>query len=474
MIPIVLDRASAAPLAAQLAASVRRFVTTGGIAAGQAMPSTRALATQLGVSRGTVVAAYDQLTSEGYLVSTPGGKTRIHPDARSSGKESVQPSATRQAARTAEPRIRQTATGQTTAGKTTAQLIDLTPHRRPSAAIDDPAWREAWRRAAAEPTPRGEIQGLADLRAAIAEHLQLLRAMRVDPDDIIVTSGARDGLSLVLAALGESAMPVAVEAPGYPGLRRVLHRRGVELRDAPVDADGIIADRIPADARAVLVTPNHLFPAGTHMPAARRIELLRHAGEHGQIVIEDDFDSDYRHIGAPMPTLRDLDAEAVLHLGTFSQVLTASAGIGYIITPQRHRSLLADARADLGAGPPLVAQRAVATFLDSGGLRRHITRRRRELLRRRRTVLEALADWPVEMVSGAHALVELSSAAEAERAERGCAARGVEVGRLNQYWAGSLADATGSAHGIVLNCADVDPPTLERAVAAVDAALREA
>jgi len=465
VIPIVLDRASAAPLAAQLAASVREFVTTGGLAAGQAMPSTRALAAQLGVSRGTVVAAYDQLASEGYLVSTPGGTTRIHPDARPH-KPLM-----------AGPRIRRSAPPE----PRRAAAIDLTPDRRPSAAIDDPAWREAWRRASAEPTPKGDRQGLVELRTAIAEHLQLLRAMRVDPRDVIVTSGARDGLSLVLAALGDTAMPVAVESPGYPGLRRVLHRRGVELRDAPVDADGVIAERIPADARAVLVTPNHLFPAGTHMPAARRIELLRHASEHGQIVIEDDFDSDYRHIGAPMPTLRDLDADAVLHLGTFSQVLTASAGIGYVIAPPRHRALLADARADLGAGPPLVAQRAVASFLESGGLRRHITRRRRELLRRRRTLLDGLADWQVEMVSGAHALVVLGSTAEAERAEAGCAARGVAVGRLSQYWAGSqwadskgaaVADGTEAAHGIVLNCADADVPTLQRAVEAVDQALR--
>ena len=128
-----------------------------------------------------------------------------------------------------------------------------------------------------------------------------------------------------------------------------------------------------------------------------------------------------------------------------------------------------------------MAQRAVASFLESGGLRRHITRRRRELLRRRRTLLDGLADWQVEMVSGAHALVVLGATAEAERAEAGCAARGVAVGRLSQYWAGSqwadskgaaVADGTEAAHGIVLNCADADVPTLQRAVEAVDQALR--
>ena len=453
MLPVVLDRASVVPLATQLAAEVRRIVAAGGLAAGQSVPSTRALAKQLGVARGTIVAAYDQLVSEGYLVATPGGATRIHPDARSTPAQPQAPS---------RPSVRQLEQQQA--------HIDLTPNRRPTQVIDDPAWREAWRKAAATATPKGDRTGLPELRSAIAEHLQLLRAMRVDPDDIVVTSGARDGLSLLLAALQDQASPVAVETPGYPGLRRVLSRMNVPLREAEVDADGIIADRLPTDARAVLVTPNHLFPAGSIMPASRRIDLLRSAKERHQLVIEDDFDSDYRHIGAPMPTLRDLDQETVVHLGTFSQVLSAQAGVGYVIAPARHREALAGARADLGAGPPVIAQRAVASFLASGGLRRHITRRRRELLRRRKTLLEGLSDWQLEMVSGAHALVRLDSAEQAEAVQDGCANRQVAVGRLGQYW----ASAEPGSHGIVLNCSDADVPTLERALGPIRAALQEA
>ena len=456
MIPLQLDRASATPLATQIAAGLRATVAAGGLVAGQPVPSTRALASQLSVARGTVVAAYDQLVSEGYLVATPGGTTRIHPDARSTHQQGPGAEAVtgHPAARAPRPRL----------------TVDLTPGTRASGHIDDPAWRESWRKAAAEPPVEADRdrQGLPQLRAAIAEHLRLLRATHVDPNDIVVTSGARGGLTLTLATLGIES--VAVESPGYPGLRRVLERQTVQVVEAPVDADGLVIDALPSATEAILVTPNHLYPAGSIMPAARRIDLLRTASANGQLVIEDDFDNDYRHLGAPVPTLWDLDRQSVLHLGTFSQVLAASAGVGYVIAPPALRSALADTRSDLGAGPPIIAQRAVASFLASGGLRRHITRRRRELLRRRNVLTEGLAEFSPQMVSGAHALIRVATAEQAREVQAACATQQIGVGRLNQYW--SSGEDAQRVHGILLQFAGANVRSLQAAIEPMRAALR--
>nr|WP_272905241.1 PLP-dependent aminotransferase family protein [Sediminivirga luteola] len=535
--PLILDRASPTPLAAQIAAGIRSLVSAGTLTADQPVPSSRALAAQLGVARGTVVAAYDQLISEGYLVSRPGGATRVHPEAGTlsefgsrpgsrtdqldpagppapaspvvhhaphttlppgspcgprrlrngdafspadGGHRRTCPGSTAHSGMPAAPHAQAAAwpsgvpaghLGDRPDTRGPSSIIDLRPHRRAVPRMDDPAWRETWRRAATTSAngAMAPAEGLPELREAIAEHLRLMRAMRVDPAEVLVTSGARDGLALLLIALGEDIAPMAVEAPGYPGPRRVLHRLGMATVPAPVDAAGVVIPGLPAVARSLLVTPNHLFPAGGSMPAPRRLELLAHAAQAGLLVIEDDFDSEYRHVGPPLPTLRELAPESVVHLGTFNQVLTPEAALGYVITPHRLHAPLREAREDLGSGASPIAQRAVAGFLTSGGLRRRITRRRRELLRRRAQLLESLAAWPVEMVSGAHAVLRLNSAAEAARVVDACRDEGVLLGDLGRYWSDPEGPQRGP-HGIVLN-ADVIPEDLARAVAVLQAAL---
>ncbi|WP_293695428.1 PLP-dependent aminotransferase family protein [uncultured Agrococcus sp.] len=480
MLPFVIDRASVVPIAAQIAAGVRGFVADGALEAGQSLPSSRRLGQQLGVARGTVVSAYDQLVSEGYLVTRAGGATRIHPDAaRADGIE-------RASSNVKEPAV---AVGESSQGRHRSQCarqdarkrpdaVDLMPGRRPAPVIDDAAWREAWRKAATanrvDYSPRAAVAGLQELRLAIAEHLRLLRAMVVDPDSIIVTGGARDGLTLVLAGL--EAAPVAVESPGYPGLRRVLQRRGVPVRETPVDGSGLIPAKLPRDSRAVLVTPNHLFPVGGSMPAARRMELLRHASETGMLVIEDDFDSDFRHVGAPVPTLFDLHSDAVIHVGTFSQVLTAEAGVGYVILPDDARDALLAAAEDLGPSTPAIAQRAVADFLHSGGLRRRITRRRRALIRRRDLLLQELAGLPVDMISGAHAVVRTHGAGSVPAVIERCESRGVLVGDLSAYWSGGIREspAPDAEEGIVLQCDDTADDDLLFALRVIREALDDA
>jgi GntR family transcriptional regulator/MocR family aminotransferase len=462
VLPIVLDRTAPTSVSAQIAAAIREFIANGSLQAGEPVPSSRALAAGLGIARGTVVAAYDQLVAESYLVSKPGGKTTVHADAVAAtprnltvradlvGEKiphSTQPTTRGGGENRTRPHRRQSETAS----------IDLRPTTRRNRGVDDSAWREAWRSAAENQpiAPADTVQGFVSLLRAIAEHLRLMRSMLVDPDDIFITSGARDGLFQLLNSIDAGhSVRVGVEHPGYPGLRKVIEYAPAHAVQVPVDRHGILAQNLP-DLDAVLVTPNHLYPSGGAMPAPRRLELLTRAAARGAIVIEDDLDSEYRHIGPVLPSLWELAPDTVAHLGTFSQVLTPDARIGYLIVPSALHEPLRQMRSELGISPSPIAQRAVAAYLESGGLRRQITKRRRDLVRRRNLAARALEPYGAQMYAGATALVELDSEVAARRVLERCLAHGVEVGDLAEYWRTPV-------HGIVLGYGDVPLEELER------------
>jgi len=469
-LPIMISLDAPESKSVQIAAEIRRLVGNGALTPEQPIPSSRALAAQLGVSRGTVVSAYDQLVAESYLVSTPGGKTRIHPGA----------SATHVAAHHASARDAAGTDGNRRKYAGPETQLDVTPRVHPPVIIDDSSWREAWRAAAAPSFVPAEahgystvsdgVQGLASLREAIAEHLRLMRSMLVDPADIFVTTGARDGLALLLSANGDAMHEVGVESPGYPGLRRVLARFGVRAVDLPVDSDGLMASALPAKLGAILVTPNNLYPVGGSMPAPRRFELLARAQEQNLLVIEDDVDSEYRHVGAVLPSLWELAPQSVAHLGTFNQVLTPDVRLGYLIAPRGLHSGLVAARADLGSGASAIAQRAVATYLRGGGLRRQLIRRRREVVRRRDVVFRILGDFGVQMNAGAIAIIELTSQRASDLVRERCERDGLLVGDLAAYWS---QPAQAPASGIVIAYGDVPENELGPALELVAAAIGE-
>lgn len=463
MLPIVLDRKSNIPVSTQIVTAVRDFVAIGSLKAGEAVPSTRYLASQLGVARGTVVAAFDQLVAESYLVATPGGKTIVHEDAgtlvhavpRSEKRNKARQQShqlkgnqTRHSVGNAANRRASKLLGQVDARTieidSDVTKIDLRPRSKRAVEATDSAWREAWRKAAQyeQLSAQDSVQGLYRLRVAIAEHLRLMRSMVVEPEDIFITTGAREGLFQVLNAIGPSPL-VGVEAPGYAGLKRVIERTPARSVDLNVDSDGVVVSSI-SNVDAVLATPNHLYPAGGSMPAPRRHELLAAAARDGFLVIEDDIDSEYRHVGPVMPSLWELAPSVVAHLGTFALVMTSDARIGYVVAPTRLHAELIAVRNELGAAPSPIAQRAVASYLENGGLRRQITKRRRELLRRKELVNSILGAEVVQHNAGAMAVIATDSADLASRIVENCASHGVVVDELRQYWG---SDSAGIALG---------------------------
>ncbi|KAB1642576.1 aminotransferase-like domain-containing protein [Gulosibacter chungangensis] len=543
-VPIELDRASHLSLPLQLARAVRQLIDDGALLPGDELPSTRAWAARLGVSRGTVVSAYEQLTAEGYLSGERGSATRINsrlrqthplrPDASGRGDQagtggpggragsgpstgsgaspgssagsnfgsepsrgvirfdpageslpiststtSAQPSPASTNASTRRhgpdaPAIRDTSAPKLSAHQRPDTLrprardtdprrdqhppspVDMLPGRPATDWLHTPAWRRAWRNAAdAELTslpPEGDPKFLAN----VADHFRRMRGLARDPAHFLVTAGGREGLALIIETLaselgGSRKIRVGVESPGYPSLRRTATRLGCTLVPLEVDREGLRTDLLPTGANRpdlAIVTPSHQYPLGGSLPIDRRLEFLEWARREEAFIVEDDYDSELRYVGQPLPTLTALDEPTEGHvalLGTFSTTVAPALGIGMLCVPDRIRERLLATRRDLGTPVSAVVQHAFAEYLESGELRRHTARMRRTYRQRRGLVLEAIGDLEgvtvAPMDGGLHAVVR-SDRPEAELLAA-CEAAGVLVSPGADYW--RSPDAAGPA-----------------------------
>jgi GntR family transcriptional regulator/MocR family aminotransferase len=391
MLALSVDRGSPVPLSAQIAAQIRSFVLSGRVAPGARLPSTRALAIELGIARATAVLAADQLVAEGYVEGRAGSGLFV------SRRLPEQPFQDRMMRRPDRRRALPPSSAQPVCWLPFAVgALDpaLFPH-------DDWArlLQRGWRIHGAEMLRRPAPFGWQPLRAAIADHLRAWRAIDCDAEQIVVTSGIADAIGLVAACAFRPGDRVVVEDPGYPAIREELARHGLRAVPFRVDTAGLDAARISADpaarrARGVFVTPARQHPLGGAMPVDRRLALLNWAAHADGLVIEDEFDGEYRYAGAPLPALTSLDREGrVVHVGSFSKVLSGSLRLGYVVLPP---GLLGAAHAALGVRPPaasIVAQPALAEFLASGDFAAHVRRTRRIYARRLDALLEAGQRW---------------------------------------------------------------------------------
>lgn len=479
-LPISL-RPGGASLPVQIADAVRELVTGGVLQPGDRLPASRPLATRLGVSRGTVVAGWDQLIAEGYLTPLAGSGTVVNPDL-----SLVHPAnrAQRSMLSTAMPgRPQPTSDPGGDPG-----IVDLRPGRPDVRAVAGSAWRQAWRIAAADPGA-GPVDpaGLPALRTELAAHLRQMRGVLVSPDELLVTAGARDGLATVLQVLSARRgrpLTVAVEDPGYPSLHQVPRRLGATVVEIGVDGAGLVVPQLDAAAARpdlVMVTPSHQYPLGASMTVTRRLELLDWAARSDAVVVEDDYDSELRYVGAPLPALAALDrrdspgGERVVTLGSFSKTVTPALGAGFLLLPNPLRAGVLAFRADVGPTLSGLVQRALAEYLAGGGLRRHTERMRRDYRRRRRIVAEALDSIDGVTVrgmdGGLHAVIEWSGADSSQRetaVQQHLSADGILTGSLSDYWARSTPDAH---FGLVIGYAGIDDTSLRAALHVVRGAL---
>jgi GntR family transcriptional regulator/MocR family aminotransferase len=378
---------------AQLARALRRAILQGQLKAGSALPATRVLAAEFGMSRNTVLTAYEILRAQELTVSRVGSGTFV-----AASMASV-----------ARPPIEARVPAQTRYASRLRDLPAPTLHRIPARLRYDlhygepwvdPPLVSAWRRELAHAVTAAQWgyppgAGLRALRQAISEYLAQRRGVVCHADDVIVVSGTQQAISLLARVLVEDGQGVVIEEPGYALAWRALQAHGARLLPVGVDADGLRVDRLPRgrDVRLILVSPSHQFPSGAVMSLARRTALLDYAAERACWVVEDDYDGEFRYDGVATPALQSLDRHGrVIYVGSFSKVLFPALRLGYVVCPRALRDdfITAKISDDLGCGS--IEQAALAGLMQSGAFERHLRRAAVELRRRRAALLAGVRE----------------------------------------------------------------------------------
>lgn len=416
-LPVTLDQTSVVPLGRQVYGWLRGAILAGQLAAGSRLPSTRTLASQLGVSRNTVFLAYEQLLAEGYIVAHVGQGTRVAPVLPPPLLHL--PRARQQPAPASVPPAREhphlSERGHLMANTPRMPGAPASSHASyvPSDVSHAPAaapplvpglpdldafpyalWARLVARHARDSLPFAagyqDPAGYRPLREAIAAHVGVARGIRCAPDQVIVVAGSQGGIDLAARLLLDPGAAAWVEDPGYPGAKGALLGAGAHLVPVPVDGEGLLVAegraRAP-DARLAAVTPSHQFPLGATMSLPRRLALLEWARDAGAWILEDDYDSEYRFGGRPIEALVGLDgSDRVIYAGTFSKVLFPALRLGYLIVPPPLAADFAAARRFVDAHPPILEQMALSDFMRAGHFSRHV-RRMRALYAARRAAL---------------------------------------------------------------------------------------
>ncbi|RBQ14353.1 PLP-dependent aminotransferase family protein [Spongiactinospora rosea] len=437
-------------LAARIYRGIQDAILDGRLRPGERLPPTRALARGLEVSRNTASVAYERLTAEGFLVARVGAGTFVSdrhiPPARPAGPSyggAVRP---RSPWRDIDPVIEDPteAPYDFRVGVPDGGLFPLATWRRLIAGE---------LRARAVSAGYHDAAGHLGLRQAIARYVGVARSVRARPDDVLLTQGAQQALDLIGRVLIAPGDRVAVEEPGYPPARMLFAAMGARVTGVPVDDQGLVVAALPPGVRLVYVTPSHQFPLGVPMSLERRAALLDWAARHEAVIVEDDYDSEFRFSDRPLAPLQSLDRTGrVLYVGTFSKTLLPMLRLGFLVAPASLRTALRAAKrlADWHGDP--IAQAALARFIDDGELPRHIRRATRAYAARHELIVAALrgdlAEWltPMPSTAGLHVCARLNPGVPAALGEVRARARrlGVAVEPLAGYYAGE------PEHGLVL------------------------
>lgn len=447
-LPLRLDRDAEESLHWQLIAQLRDAIFAGQLGAGARLPATRALAAALGVSRNVVVAAYDELFAEGYITGRHGSGTYVEAALPSLPRAVVaSPVGARRWLRASGTALRQAIADD----DDPPGMIVFRPGVPTLDLLSPDVWRRIWRVAtdAAPPNRYAAPEGDPALREALARWVGRTRGVACGPDDVVITTGAAQALDLLARATLTPGAAVAFEEPGYYSGRAILLAHGARIVPIPVDADGLCVAELPTGAAApllVCVTPSHQYPLGGRLPVARRLALLDWARAHDSLIIEDDYDSEFRFDAPPLPALLSLDRDGhVAYIGTFAKSLTPTLRIGYVVAPPPLRARLVALKAILDRHTSWPVQRAILALLAEGHLERHVRRARRHYAESRailRACLRPVTDGgsaPARLLgldAGLHACLELAPPLDAGRVATLARARGIVVGTLATYYHG--------------------------------------
>jgi GntR family transcriptional regulator/MocR family aminotransferase len=483
---IRLDPRARGTLQQQIYAGVRRAILEGAVAPGTRLPSSRAVAEDLGVSRTTAVLALEQLVAEGYLTTRRASGTFVAHDlpddlprgraARPTRNPRHPPLSRRGSALATMPPAARRIPGPPRPFRIGTPALDLFPVHR---------WAQLVHRHLRSSTPAqldyGAPAGLRVLREAIAAHVQTARGTQCTADQVVIVAGAQQGLDLVCRLLLDPGDRVWMEDPGYPGARSALVGSGARILPVRVDAEGLDVEagvRGAGDARLVYVTPSHQYPLGVPMSLPRRLALLRWASRARAWVLEDDYDSEFRYGARPIPCLHGLDVDGrVIYVASFSKTLFPALRLGFVIVPPDLQARLVAARAAADQHPPLLDQAALADFIVEGQYARHLRRMRAAYRERLEAVAAAARRFCRgalrlrDVQTGLHVVADLDGV-DAFRAAEEAASRGVEVTPLAAYYTRPAQAASGLALGFAAAPPEAASGAMERLAAAIDAARR--
>jgi GntR family transcriptional regulator/MocR family aminotransferase len=418
---VTVERDSGFPLHHQLEQQLREAIREGRLGGGATMPSTRALASQLAVARGVVVEAYEQLVAEGYLVSRPGGSTRVAelpnriPPDEGAGRSDV-----------------------------AGGFIDLRPGRPDVTEFPRAAWARAARRVINE-VPADRLTylggaGVLELREALAAYLARARGACAYTDHIIIATGFMQSLHLLARALTDTgARRIAVEDPYQPLYRAALGAGGLEVVPIPVDEDGLQFEPLARSrADAVVVTPAHQFPTGAVLAPERRSALLAWARERDRLIIEDDYDAEFRYDRDPVGAMQGLDPEHVVYAGTASKSIAPGIRLGWLLCPPRLTTALVEAKNAIDHGSSAIDQLLLADVIHHGELDRHLRRMRGVYRGRRDAMLAAigrhLPSWrTIGASAGLHVVALSPRPLDEERLAEAALEAGVIIEVLAHY-----------------------------------------
>jgi GntR family transcriptional regulator / MocR family aminotransferase len=424
---VELDRTGGDALHRQIEASIRERIRSGSLPAGITLPPTRALAAELGVSRGVAVEAYAQLVAEGYLTSRSGGYTQV-----ASGPTAASPATAPRPHRPAPPRV-------------SGPAVDFGYGRANLAAFPRTAWLRSVRRVLTEAADERfgylDGRGAVELRSELADYLNRVRGTDADPETIVITNGYAQAASLLIGVMASrGATTVAVEDPSASDdARPIAAAVGMKVVGVPVGDDGVRVDAAAElDADVLILTPSHQWPTGGVLSPAARAAVLAWAQRTGALVLEDDYDAEYRYDRAPVGAMQGLDPDRVAYAGTASKTLAPGFRLGWLILPRELVDPLSEAKLLSDRGSPILDQLTFADFLSRGEFDRHLRRMRPVYRSRRDALLAALAEHlpelePAGIAAGLHLVAWLPEDLEEETVIAAAAREGVAVAGVLPY-----------------------------------------
>ncbi len=467
-LPITLPQRDSRQLLRALHQQLRAAILDGRLQPGLRMPSTRTLAASHGVSRNTAIATYDLLLAEGYLQTRPRGGTYVAEVPAALPASAPQASAAERLA----PFWRVPPPTEVNVAVAPVLPYDFRVGLPEQGEVRFDIWQRlagrALRALARQPSLYSAAEGQGALREAIAGHVSFTRAVACQAQDLVVTAGIQQALDLlarILVTPGQTVL--AIEDPGYPPVRAAFGAAGAVVVGVPVDEEGIVVERIPPTARIIYVTPSHQFPLGSVLSMRRRRALLAFAEQHNAVIIEDDYDGEFRFGQRPLDALQTLDrAQSVFYLGTFSKSLFPALRLGFVVTPPWAREALLAAKRCADWHCPELSQDTLAAFISEGHLARHVRKMRQTYEGRRVALLDGLrrhcghALTVIDSSAGLHLTAYTRPGIDLDALLARAAARGIGLYLLAPYY----ADGDGRP-GLVFGYGAIDCAAIEQGVA---------